>query len=648
MSYKALYLTYRPQTFDEVAGQKPIVRTLTNALASDKIAHAYLFAGPRGTGKTTMARLFAKALDCEEGIGHQCNKCSNCQAITDGTHPDVIEIDAASNNGVDQVRDLIEKVKYAPIKGRYKVYIIDEVHMMSTGAFNALLKTLEEPPENVIFILCTTEPYKVIPTILSRCQRFDFTKLTSEEMEGKLKEVLAAEKTDYDEGGLKAIIKLADGGMRDALSILDQVLAYSNNKLREDDVLTIFGLASEDEKIDLLNAIKQGDVTRVVGKSEAYLAAGIDVRRLVSELISILKDLLIFEKTSDATLLEEMTVEEATSLMKTLSVKDCDEMITSLIDAQNDFRNVSDIRSLFELTLLRMAARSDSSAPAIQIPEETKPAPKKETTPEPKKIIQPSIQPSPKPTAEAETPKKDVSVSTPAPVMVQQVQVSPAPGPIKAETPPDFLFEEEKTPEEVKPTAVPTKKSSKSKNKETAKETIAPKVEATPISDSAPLPDPAPAVVRPSPSLDITSVTKPAIAIAGDQNTLSDDEIIKIMVLADKNERIALVDKWEAFDALKVDPKLGNLATLLSDGNPFCLCKDAIVLAYNFTRRKNEANVAANQEPLEQLLATVLGRKVFIYAIDPTDRNRITTAFFNLQEVNQLPAKADIKLNLPK
>jgi DNA polymerase-3 subunit gamma/tau len=649
MSYKALYLTYRPQTFDEVAGQKPIVRTLTNALASDKIAHAYLFAGPRGTGKTTMARLFAKALDCEEGIGHQCNKCSNCQAITDGNHPDVIEIDAASNNGVDQVRDLIEKVKYAPIKGRYKVYIIDEIHMMSTGAFNALLKTLEEPPDNVIFILCTTEPYKVIPTILSRCQRFDFTKLSDEEMEGKLKEVLIAEKTDYDENGLKAIIKLADGGMRDALSILDQVLAYSNNKLREDAVLTIFGLASEDEKIDLLNAIKEGDVTRVVGKSEAYLAGGLDVRRLVAELISILKDLLIFEKTSDATLLEEVTVNEASSLAKILSTKDCDEMITSLIDAQNDFRNVSDVRSLFELTLLRMAARSDASNPTAQIAEEPKPLPKKEAVPEPIKVVQPLPQAAPKPVLITANLKKDVPAPTPTPIAVKQVQVAPAPEPIKAETPPDFLFEEEKTSEEAKPAPILPKKSSKAKDKEPIKEVAAP---ITAPTSAIPAPTSAPAeatvLVPPSVTLNTSSVTKPAIATGGDQYDLPDDEIVKIMVLADKNERIALVDKWNAFEPLKVDPKLGNLATLLAEGNPFCLCKDAIILSYNFTRRKNEANIEANQEPLEQLLATVLGRKVFIYAIDPTDRNRITTAFFNLQEVNKLPARADIQLNLPK
>ena len=374
MSYKALYLTYRPQTFEEVAGQKPIVRTLKNALATGKMAHAYLFAGPRGTGKTSMARLFAKALNCEEGLGHQCNHCQNCQEVANGNHPDVIEIDAASNNGVDQVRDLIEKVRYAPIKGNYKVYIIDEVHMMTTGAFNALLKTIEEPPENVIFILCTTEPFKVIPTILSRCQRFDFSKLSYEEMSEKLHEILDKEGTKYTEGGLKTIIDLADGGMRDALSILDQVLAFSNNVLHEEDVLAMYGLASIDEKVELLLAIKEGNVSEVVKKSEAYLAGGIDIRRLVLELISLLKDLLIYEKTNDLNLMEKLDKENADFLAKNLSPADCNSMISSLIEAQNNFKNVSDIRSLFELTLLRMAS-ADSPAPAPKAVKKPTPAP---------------------------------------------------------------------------------------------------------------------------------------------------------------------------------------------------------------------------------------------------------------------------------
>src|SRR5574344_3063118 len=198
MAYKALYRKYRPNTFDEVAGQQHIVKTLKNALTSGKIAHAYLFAGPRGTGKTTMAKLLAKALNCDEGIGKQCNECKNCIAINEGTHPDVLEIDAASNNGVDEVRDLIDKVKYSTILGKYKVYIIDEVHMMTTGAFNALLKTLEEPPEHVIFILATTDVHKVIPTILSRCQRFDFNKLAFDDIKACVEYVMQKENVEYN------------------------------------------------------------------------------------------------------------------------------------------------------------------------------------------------------------------------------------------------------------------------------------------------------------------------------------------------------------------------------------------------------------------------------------------------------------------
>ena len=199
MSYKALYRTYRPSTFSQVAGQQHIVKTLSNALRENKITHAYLFCGPRGTGKTSMARLFAKSLNCEDGFGNQCNICPNCVAVIEGSHPDIIEMDAASNRGIDDIRDLVSKVKYAPTLGKYKVYIIDEVHMMTTEAFNALLKTLEEPPANVVFILCTTEPYKLMPTILSRVQRYDFNKVSDKDLLGNLKMICEKENVVADE-----------------------------------------------------------------------------------------------------------------------------------------------------------------------------------------------------------------------------------------------------------------------------------------------------------------------------------------------------------------------------------------------------------------------------------------------------------------
>ena len=251
MGYKALYRTYRPQTFDEVAGQKQIIQTLKNAIKENKIAHAYLFTGPRGTGKTTMAKLLAKALNCESN-NKPCDECESCLAISEGSYPDVIEIDAASNNGVDEVRNLIDKVKYAPIEGKYKVYIIDEVHMMSQGAFNALLKTLEEPPAHVIFVLATTEPHKVLPTILSRCQRFDFGRISRKDIEERLMTVLLSEGVEYEDGVIELVSELCDGGMRDALSILDQTIAYAGNYIKEEHVRDIYGIVSNSEKIEFV------------------------------------------------------------------------------------------------------------------------------------------------------------------------------------------------------------------------------------------------------------------------------------------------------------------------------------------------------------------------------------------------------------
>ena len=394
MAYKALYRTYRPTTFEEVAGQEHIVKTLKNALASKKLAHAYLFAGPRGTGKTTMAKLLAKALNCDEGIGNQCNECKNCKAIIDGTHPDVIELDAASNNGVDEIRELIDKVKYGTILGRYKVYIIDEVHMLSTGAFNALLKTLEEPPEHVIFILATTEPHKILPTILSRCQRYDFTKLSDEDIKNRLKEVLDKEKIAYNEEAIKVIVSLADGGMRDALSILDQVLAYSGNKLDTQDVLDIFALESKEEKIGLLNSIISKDVSDVLQRVNRYITLGTDIKRLTSDLLLILKDILIYQSSRNIDCLEMLSEQEVASFLNALDIEDTIKMIDIIMGAQKDYKVVNSIAPLFEVTILKLCAtKKEGTAPAIQpkaverVVEKPAPAVKPEPKEEPKPVV---------------------------------------------------------------------------------------------------------------------------------------------------------------------------------------------------------------------------------------------------------------------
>ena len=359
MSYKALYRTYRPQTFEEVAGQKHIIQTLKNALATNKIAHAYLFCGPRGTGKTTMAKLFAKALNCSEGIGHQCNQCANCREIMDGSHPDVIEIDAASNNGVEQVRDLIDKVNYSPLEGRYKVYIIDEVHMMTTNAFNALLKTLEEPPAHVVFILATTEPHNILPTIISRCQRYDFTKVSDGDIYQRMVEILDKEHITYTKEAVNAIISLADGGVRDALSILDQILAYSGSSLNEEDVYTLFGLASTEEKISFLQAINKGDISTCLNKINNYAQGGIDIKRLTSDLLEILKDVLVIKKTNDENQLTVIREEDANKLANEIDIKTLNEMIGTFLKALSDYKTVNNVKTMFEVIVLRLCTLKD-------------------------------------------------------------------------------------------------------------------------------------------------------------------------------------------------------------------------------------------------------------------------------------------------
>ena len=356
MAYKALYRTYRPTKFEEVAGQQHIVKTLKNALQTGKIAHAYLFAGPRGTGKTTMAKLLAKALNCEHGIGCQCNECKNCVAINEGTHPDVLELDAASNNGVDEIRELIDKVKYGTILGRYKVYIIDEVHMLSAGAFNALLKTLEEPPEHVIFILATTEPHKILTTILSRCQRYDFSKVSENDIKDRIKVVLEKEHITYNEDAINLIISLADGGMRDALSILDQVLAFSGDTLNEQDVLEIFSLESKEEKIQLLKSIATGDTPDVLKRLKKYIEKGTDIKRLTGDLLLILKDLLIYQVSNTYSFSEVLKDEDIDELRKLMNQKEITEMIDALMNTLKDYKNVNDINPLFEVTLLKLSS----------------------------------------------------------------------------------------------------------------------------------------------------------------------------------------------------------------------------------------------------------------------------------------------------
>ena len=327
---------------------------MKNAVSKNKIAHAYLFCGPRGTGKTSIAKIFAKMLNCEDKEHAPCGKCRNCIEFQKGSHPDIIEIDAASNNGVDEVRSLIEKVKYAPMEGKYKVYIIDEVHMMSTGAFNALLKTIEEPPAHVIFIFATTEPHKVLPTIISRCQRFDFNKVSAKDMIERIHYVLDHEQITMEEDAIRIIAALADGGMRDALSILDQCIAYAQNNITVQDVNMIYGITTPEEKGHLIELVLQHDCLGLLEQIESLNEKGTDIKRLTSDLIDLLKESIIYSYTSNTDLVTSANLSVIQNILNVPSIPSRFGMLDVLIETYEKYRNASDVTSYFELSMLKL------------------------------------------------------------------------------------------------------------------------------------------------------------------------------------------------------------------------------------------------------------------------------------------------------
>ncbi len=314
MSYEVFARKYRPQTFDDLVGQAHVSRTLKNAVAQNRLAHAYLFVGPRGVGKTSTARILAKSLNCVKGpTVTPCGECDNCREIAAGNSLDVIEIDGASNNSVEDVRQLRENVRYAPAKGRYKIYLIDEVHMLSPAAFNALLKTLEEPPEHVKFIFATTEPQKVLPTILSRCQRFDLHRIPANLIAKHLQFIAGKEKITLEPAAAHAIARGAEGGLRDAESMLDQLVAFCGEKISENDVLNVFGFTSEQTVVDLTGRILRTETPGAIDLLHQQSEAGKDMMRLISDLIAYLRDLLVFKAKPDA-LKEDVEADVQTSL----------------------------------------------------------------------------------------------------------------------------------------------------------------------------------------------------------------------------------------------------------------------------------------------------------------------------------------------
>ncbi|MBM7098024.1 MULTISPECIES: DNA polymerase III subunit gamma/tau [Alteribacter] len=337
MSYQALYRVWRPRVLSDVVGQEHITTTLKNALVQQKLSHAYLFTGPRGTGKTSAAKIISKAINCEHApVEEPCNQCTSCRGISDGSIVDVMEIDAASNNGVDEIRDIRDKVKFAPSAVKYKVYIIDEVHMLSTGAFNALLKTLEEPPRHVIFILATTEPHKIPLTIISRCQRFDFKRISPDSMINRMKEIVQAGDIAVEEDALAMIARASEGGMRDALSLLDQAISYSESAVTLQDVLSIIGAVSQQLLFDIAQALKEQDVAKALTSIDAVVKEGKDPNRFIEDMIYFYRDLLLYRTApSLKDSMERVTADETfISLSKELP----SEWIYKVMDLLNHFQ----------------------------------------------------------------------------------------------------------------------------------------------------------------------------------------------------------------------------------------------------------------------------------------------------------------------
>lgn len=570
MSYLALYRKYRSKNFDELVGQEAIKRTLTNSLLSGKISHAYLFSGPRGTGKTSVARLFAKALNCEEGIGHICNHCSNCVAVNDGSHPDIIEIDAASNSGVEEVRTLIEQVKYSPIKGTKKVYIIDEVHMMTNSAFNALLKTLEEPPEYCVFILCTTEPYKLLPTILSRCQRYEFKKISDDELRKLLLRVLLAEKVTCTEPALRLIIELSNGGARDCLSLLDQIISYCGSSIDEPSIIKMFGLTTAQEKIDLLKAIKAKNTLDVLTTYETLLNRHVDLSRFVNELLFLLKDSLVYSKTRSKDLITNSNEEDAKKIMLNFSDDELSFYIDTLIKCQNEFKTANNPAFLFEIYLLKLIKGETGHIPNNN------------------GIIS----------------RPQTAVSAPKPVVKEQESIQK-----------ENIVEQEKAPVKEAPQI----------QKETFKQ------------------EPLPVVPEVAFKISKSSLSLSPLKIEGDSNKVELSRILELTIIANKAEKLSLIERWQQLNTLLDDSEQGPYASLLLESKPFILTQYNLVVLCDLKAPALKINIIENQENIVKLIKKLLGRKVSVYALNRDDSTQLMKMYRNLEELRQLPKKDAIE-----
>ena len=603
MAYKALYRSYRPQNFEELAGQQHIVKTLKNAVKQNKIAHAYLFCGPRGTGKTTVAKILAKAINCtcENKENIPCDECENCISIMNGTHPDIVEIDAASNNGVDEVRDLIEKVKYAPIEGKYKVYIIDEVHMMSTGAFNALLKTLEEPPAHVVFVLATTEPHKILPTIISRCQRFDFSKINDQSIVERLETVLEGENIQCEREALELVASLADGGMRDALSILEQCLAYSSH-LTVKDINEIYGIVSSAQKLSFLKSLMNKDIPVILNRIEEMFQTGIDVKRLTTDLIDILKDIIIYKNTQDVDCLFVLKQEEIEGIVPYITAEETFTYIDILIQADQQYKFASNAKLYFELAMLKIANK---------VTEE-------------KKIIVETVQ---KELIKSPIKEETVKIEkTPIIEKTEEVRLKSA----------DLNIENEGTEEPIVEIAEPIQEEILVYNESPIKFEKIEDIDSL-INEEPVLKNETVKTIEP------TSSFKEEMNINNVEVDFND--ILNILVQANKKVLMDIQEKWSVIQRYKFNLNTAKLASMLCDGQPVAASSNGLVIAFEFQPMVNQINNGNYYLELKQFLLEILGMELEFIAVLKEEWPVMRNRFIALKRNQQLPEPKPIQLS---
>lgn len=561
MAHIALYRTWRPQRFQDVVGQKHIIQTLQNSLKENRLTHAYLFSGPRGTGKTSAAKILAKAVNCERGPSAEpCNECDSCIRITSGAVLDVVELDAASNRGVEEIRDIRDKVKYAPTEVRQKVYIIDEVHMLTTEAFNALLKTLEEPPAHVMFILATTEPHKIPATIISRCQRFDFRKVSLDEQVARLEFVCAEENVAVDPDAIQYIARLSEGGMRDALSLLDQVVSYSGNRITYAEVVAMTGDVAADQFRKLAEAMQTKDIGLALELIDGFMQEGKSADKCIESLIHFFRDILMIKMVPNSQVVTDRILDPDafTEISAAFSRHEIFAMIEILNHYQVEMKYSAQPQTLFEVAIMKICSSSGGAERVVQ-----------ETT---TAAAQPGTA----------SPNELASMKQRLAHMEQQLQrlLQSAATPAANSSPP--------------PTGMQRSTNTAQASRTQSAQTQSPSAKASPS--------------QPSNALPAAAVKRSSVAM---------DHYLRSVDSADHKQ---VKQKWSAVLSQVKDRKI-TIHAWLTDGEPVSIYGDTVLLAFNSVMHRETTEKPANKQLIEVVISEVFGQPMRFSSMMKKDWN---------------------------